>query len=328
MKLFFKILTFFIIGLILTYLLGPIPHFQKVNNAPFHKSFVFSEVEDYVNSKEAKVLNIKPNNHSQFIWKDSLNKTKYSVVYLHGFSASHGEAYPILQNFAERYECNSYLPRLYLHGLNDIDAFVNLTPKKWLESAKEAIAIGKAIGEKLIIISTSTGSTFATYLAANDPDIEALVMTSPNFDLYDSKSQLLVKPWGKQIFKKMMGGNYRQWQANEAVNKYWTTKNRIEAHVAIRNLLNQTMTDEVFKQIAVPTFVGYYYKDENNQDDVISIKAIENFRKLISTSKDKVRILPFASASRHVIGSSYMNDAWEDVQNAIFAFMDEVVVGT
>lgn len=327
MKRILKILLVLIAVVILTYLLGPTTSFENVNNEPYKRSFTLEEVQSYVDNNEARVSNIKPDNHSQFIWKDSLQKTAYSVVYLHGFSASHGEAYPILENFAERYQSNTYLPRLHLHGLNDVDAFKNITPKAWLESAKEAIAIGKAIGNKLIVISCSTGSTLATYLAANDPDISALIMTSPNIDLFDSNSQLLVKPWGKQLFKQMMGGNYRQWPGNDDINKYWTTKNRIEAHVAIRNLLNQTMTDDIFKKITQPVFIGYYYKSEEKRDKVISINAIDRMGKTISTRKDQVTILPFATARGHVISSSYMNNAWEDVQNAIFDFTDKSILG-
>jgi len=326
MKRLLKFLLALLVIIFLTYILGPKAKFEKVNNSPFARSFTFEEVDRYVSDKEAKFDNIKPDNHAQFIWKDSLQKTAYSVVYLHGFSASHGEAYPILQNFAERYQCNTYLPRLHLHGINDVDAFVNITPKDWLESAKEAIAIAKAIGHKLIVISCSTGSTLATYLAANDPDISALIMTSPNIDLFDSNSQLLVKPWGKQLFKQMMGGNYRQWPGNDIINKYWTTKNRIEAHVAIRDLLNQTMTEDIFKKITQPVFIGYYYKNEEKRDKVISINAIDKMGKTISTPKEKVTIMPFSTARGHVISSSYMNNAWEDVQNAIFKFMDDSVL--
>ena len=325
MKRFFKIVGGILLLAVLIYLLGPKASFASVNNDPYHKTFNLDQVENYIQTKESKISNIKPDNQSQFVWQDSLNKTDYSVVYLHGFSASHGEAFPILDNFSKRYKCNMYKPRLYLHGLNDVDAFVNITPEKWLKSAKEAISIGKAIGHKLIVISTSTGSTLAAYLAANDPDIHALIMTSPNFDLYDQNSYLLTKPWGKQIFKQIMGGNYREWNANESIKKYWTTKNRIEAHIAMRDLLNQTMTNEVFKKITQPVFIGYYYRDEDNCDKIISIDAIDEFGKTISTPKDKVSILPFANARGHVISSIYMNKAWEDVQNAIFDFCDNKV---
>ncbi|MBT8232785.1 MAG: alpha/beta hydrolase [Saprospiraceae bacterium] len=325
---FLKFLGILILILIITYLLGPTKEFEKVNNDPYQRTFQMAEVDDFVKNQEAQFTNIKPDNQSQFIWKDSINQTEYSLLYLHGFSASHGEAFPIISNFADRYNCNTYLPRLYLHGLNDEDVFVDLTPKEWLESAKQAVAIAKAIGKKLIIMSTSTGSTLATYLAANDPDISALIMTSPNFDLCDTNSQLLVRPWGKQLFRYMMGGDYREWNGNDTVKKYWTTKNRIEAHLAIRDLLNQTMTSEIYAKITQPVFVGYYYIDDEKCDKIICISEIDEFGKTIQTPNNKIVIKPFGTARGHVITSSYMNSAWEDVQFEIFKFMDEIIVET
>ena len=120
-----------------------------------------------------------------------------------------------------------------------------------------------------------------------------------------------------------MGGNYREWNASEEVKKYWTTKNRIEAHLALRSLLDQTMTDDIFMQINIPVYVGYFYQDENKKDKIISIDAIKHFEKTISTPKDKSEFVAFANARGHVISSKYMNDNWEDVQTSIFNFCQE-----
>ena len=299
--------------------------FEKLDNQPLSIRYPIERLDSLIKLREASVEGIKEDNQSQFYWIDSLNKTEYAVVYLHGFSASHGECQPILDNFAERYGCNSYYPRLYKHGLKDVDVFKDITPKGWMDSAKEAIAIGKSIGKKLIIISTSTGATLAFYLAANDPEITALITTSPNFDLYDTRTQMLVKPWGKQLFRKMMGGNYRQWNAPDYVNRYWTTKNRIEAHIAIRNMLDQTMNNKIFQSIEQPVYMGYYFKDEENMDKVISIDAIKDYSKQLSTADSLVKVQAFANASRHVISSEYMNENWKDVQESIFRFTEQKI---
>jgi len=325
MKLILKILAVIICLLVLSYLLGPRVKFEKVDPSPISLSQELTDIESYVNAKEAKISNIKPDNQSQFIWIDSLNKTEYVMIYLHGFSASHGECQPILSNLAERYNCNIYLPRLFKHGLDEVDAFVELTPKELLDSAKEAIAVAKKIGRKLIVVSTSTGCTLGSYLSAYDKDIVAHIMTSPNFDLHDQNSQLLLKPWGKQIFRQMIGGDYRQWDATEDINKYWTTKNRIEGHIALRSLLNQTMTKEVFSKIDIPVYVGYYYKNENEKDNIISVDAIHAFEKTIATAKDKTKFVPFSTARGHVISSMYMNQNWEEVQNSIFEFCENTL---
>jgi len=323
-KIAWTLLVIFIL-IALTYLVGPKATFNKVNNTPKEALIDIDKVESYIDDTESSLTKIKPDNQSQVIWQDSTKKTEYAVLYLHGYSASHGECQPILENFSERYRCNTYLHRLKDHGLNDDDAFANVTPERLVESAKEAVAIAKNLGEKLLIISTSTGCTLATYLAAADSDIKAIIMTAPNFDLYDQNSHLMLKPWGKQILKKIVGSKYRTWEATPEAQQYWTTKNRIEGLIAMRSLLDQTMTDEIFSKINVPVFVGYYYKDADNQDEIISINAIKEFQQKISTPTENQMFIPFATAKGHVISSKYMNPNWKEVQDSIFVFAEDIL---
>lgn len=314
-----------VILLVIIFLAGPRPNFEKVISEPLDEEYNIHALESSIQAKEASIQGIKPDNESRFFWIDSLQKTEYALVYLHGFSASRMEGQPILDNLAKRYGMNAYYPRLYLHGLQDVDALSQLTPKAWMDSAREAVAIGKSIGNKLIIMATSTGATLASYLAASDPEIEALILTAPNFDIYDTNSRMLVGPWGLELFRYMMGGNYREWPASKEARKYWTNKNRIESHIAIRELLNQTMSKETFQAIDQPSYLCYYYRDQDNMDKVISIEAVKKFASQMSTPKEKLWIREFANARGHVISSSIMNPNWEDVQTSIFEFCDSVL---
>jgi esterase/lipase len=319
-KLLLSILIIFVV-LLITYLLGPKVKFEAVNGDPLPElSFGIEAIQAYVDTQESQFSNIKPDNQSQFIWADKTKKTEYAVLYLHGYTASHGEFHPILNNFSRNFRCNTYMPRLALHGLQDEDAFEKLTPKLLIDSAKEAIRVAKTIGEKVIIIGSSTGCTLGTYLAAHDPDIHSLILTSPNFDLYDTKSHLMLKPWGRSILRYVVGGDYRTWETNTEAKKYWTTKNRIEGLIALRSLLDQTITDETLKNINIPVFAAYYYKNSRSFDKIISIDAVKDFGKKISTPEDMKEIIPISTARGHVMTSSYMNDEWEAVQRKIFKF--------
>ena len=245
------------------------------------------------------------------------------MVYLHGFSASHGEAYPLVQNFAERFQCNAFLSRLAHHGLQDVDAFAHLTPESLVESAKEAIAIGRVIGKKVILMSTSTGSTLSVYLAGNDPDVHSLIMMAPNFDTHDPKMKMLTKPWGKQLFRYFNDSDYREWEdSTPKIREYWTVKNRIEGYIALRHLMEQTMNPETFNRIRIPYFIGYYYKNEDEFDDVISISAIKEFDKSTRTPANQKVTAAFSTATGHVIGTPHQNPNWQDVQTEIFNFAE------
>lgn len=327
MRLIAKILLVLFLILIIGFFLGPKASFEQVTAEAVQLNMDLNELETFITKREQATAGVKKNNESQFIWANSnREKTEYSVVYLHGFIASNREGFPIVQNFATRYSANLYLPRIAKHGLSDPDAMIDLTPKDLIDSAKEAIAVAKKLGEKVIIISTSTGSTYASYLANNDPSIYAQIMLSPNFAVADPKAKKITKRWGKQMFKQAMGGDYREWSSsNPKVKEYWQTKARIEGYIAMQGLVEQTMTEEVWSKNSVPTFIGYYYKDATAQDRVISIPAIQRYAEVAAIPKDKLMIVPFSDAEGHVIGSQFLNANWKTVQDEIFAFADGIL---
>src|SRR5436190_7078067 len=74
-------------------------------------------LERYVSENESK-HRLKPENEAQIVWADSTKrKTPYSVLYLHGFSASQMEGNPVHRDFAKEFDCNLYLARLSDHGV-------------------------------------------------------------------------------------------------------------------------------------------------------------------------------------------------------------------
>ncbi|MEL6720791.1 MAG: alpha/beta hydrolase, partial [Bacteroidota bacterium] len=304
---------------------GPKTDFESFDSQPKSLEVELTELEQYIANQEAKIPNIKPDNECEIVWADSIRKTEYAIVYLHGYSASKGEGEPIHRNMAKKYACNLYLPRLFQHGLNDDDAFADLTPKGLVESAKEAIAVGKLLGEKVILMSTSTGSTLSTYLAANDPEIHSLVMMAPNLELADPSSHMVNNPWGKQLLRTVVGSDYRTWEAPEATQQYWTTKNRIEGLIALRELMDRTMTDETFQKIDIPVHILAYYKNEEEQDQTVSVPMMETFIEKISTPASEKSLTKFANAGTHPLGSKYMNENWKDVEDSIDEFLGKAI---
>ncbi|HLI92124.1 MAG TPA: hypothetical protein VKU83_00875, partial [Puia sp.] len=85
-----------------------------------------SGLTDYIRTMEA-THRLKPDNEARIVWADSSHrKTRYAIVYLHGFSASQAEGEPTHRYIAERYGCNLYLSRLADHGVDTPEAMVNL----------------------------------------------------------------------------------------------------------------------------------------------------------------------------------------------------------
>ncbi|WP_275316346.1 alpha/beta hydrolase [Tenacibaculum bernardetii] len=269
---------------------------------------------------------IRLGNHSRLIWADSIpKKTEYSLVYLHGFSASPAETEIIYTNFAKRYGANLYAPRLFKHGLKDKEPLLNFTAEGYLESAKKAIAIGKQLGEKVILICVSTGATAGLFLASENPEIAALILSSPNIDVYDTNSNLVTKPWGKQILKLVMGGNYQTWQPPNGAEKYWYAKYRIEAIVQLKLLIGATMKQNVFEKIKQPLFMAYYYKNEEEQDKTVSVKRMkEMYNQISTTDKNKYQVA-IPEAKNHSIASKFFTEEYKTVEKEIYYFADTVL---
>ncbi len=305
---------------------GPRPSFEPVQSRIEPIDLGIEELESFIAHQEAKVLNLKAENGSRIIWADSVRKTPYAVVYLHGFSAGPVEGAPFHQNFAKRYGCNLYLPRLADHGIDNKESFLNLTPEQLMASAREAIAIGQKLGEKVILISCSTGSTLGTYLAAHNPEaIFAHMMYSPNLKLGSSASQLLTAPWGLQLARLVSGGDYRSIELPKSCHPYWTVTYRVEGLVCLQDLLDQTMGTDTYSKVTQPTFIGYYYKNKEEQDFVISSDEIQTFSETCKIPAEQKRIIPFPDVASHVIVSDLQSQDLESVYKESYRFAEEVL---
>ena len=134
-----KFFLYLIAALIVLFLVGPKVEKPSVDGfvAPVEQTISLSELEKQINDSEAKVKYLKPDNESRILWADadSLYKTEYVLLYLHGFSASPKEGYPINYDFGKHYGMNTYIPRLYAHGLDSPANLLDMTPDKLINSA-------------------------------------------------------------------------------------------------------------------------------------------------------------------------------------------------
>ena len=286
------------------------------------------QLELYVKNGEMQ-HNIKPDNEARIIWaNDSLKqKTEYAIVYLHGVPASQAEGDPIHKNIAREFGCNLYLSRLAEHGIDTVDALINFTADKYWESAKQALAIGRQLGKKVILMGTSTGGTIALKLAAVYPkDVSALVLMSPNIAINDPNAWLANNHWGLQLLRFKKKSNYNIDKDNRPLNKqYWNRQIRLEAAVALEELLETTMNRETFEKVKQPVELLYYYKDELHQDSTVKVSAmLDMYNKLgVADSLKRKQAMPDAGA--HVIGSYIQSHDVEGVQKEIEKFMVEVL---
>ena len=321
-----KIGFFISINIAAIYLLGPHPEKPFFDDVlPYIPNQI--SIDDYVSKNESN-FKIKANNEAKIIWADSSHQvTEYAIVYLHGFSASQMEGDPVHRNIAKQFNCNLYLARLAEHGLTGSDAMLNLTAENLWVSAKEAYAIGKKIGKKVILMSTSTGGTLSLKLAANFPEIAGLILYSPNIEINNPSAFLLKDPWGLQIARMVQGSKFNNVAyTHKNFPKYWNPHYRLEATVALENLIEATMNEQLFKKVNQPCLALYYYKDDAHQDKVVKVGATQRMFTQISTPDHLKVIKAMPKTENHVLASPLVSKDAEGVEKETAKFIAEKII--
>jgi len=326
LKSILKWTALFLLLIVIIFLLGPRAKFKAIDPTPITFDIPLENLDSYIEDKESETKDIKPGNEAKIVWADtSRTKTDFSVVYLHGFSASHEEGAPLHTDFAKRYGANLYLPRLFDHGRKTKDTFKGLLPEDLINSAKEAIAIGKLLGDRVILMTCSTGGTLGAILSPYDDAIHSMYMYSPNIDIYDTNSDLIVGPWGIKMLDLIMDGKYNKIEYNDTAKKYWSEVYHTDGMVALKYLIKQEMVESNFAKIDIPIYLGYYYKDEEHQDKVVSVSRMLDFYDQISTPEEIKRLESFPNAGRHVMTSYVFSEDMDNVRQKSFDFAEEVL---
>jgi esterase/lipase len=324
-----RFLGIVVLLVVTVYIMGPKPPLVELNKDLPSVSASIGNIENYVKKNDLG-LRLKPDNESRIIWaSDSVKeRTDYSLLYLHGFSASWYEGYPANIEFAKHFGCNAYFPRLASHGIETDDELIDMTPARLWESAKEALMVARSLGKKVIIMSTSTGGTLALTLASTFPEyVDGLILYSPNIRINNNAAFILSEPWGLQIGRKVIGGTHRivNTDFNSKVCQYWNCKYRVEATVYLQQLVEKTMNKKTFKNVNEPVFLGYYYKDETHQDDIVKVSAeLKMFDQLGTPADAKVK-MAFPDAGDHVIANEIKSGAYKQVVAETIKFGEEVL---
>lgn len=318
-----------VVGLLLVmYLAGPRLERTELNLELPIVDVGIEGIEDYVGQRE-KALPVKPGNESVVVWADSVAQpTEYVLLYLHGFTASRYEGYPVTHDFVKKFGVNAYLPRLAGHGLLVDEPLLDMTPANLYESAKEALVIAHKLGRKVVVMGTSTGCTLALMLAADFPElVDGLILYSPNIRIKNAAAPLLSGPWGLQLSRAVHGGMYAVSDdpADSEDCKYWYCRYRVEAQVYLQQLLDMRMKCPEFAKVKQPLFLGYYFKDEEHQDGTVEVKAALRMFEEVGTPDSRKVKMAFADAGAHVIACELTSGAVEEVRSATFDFAEKVL---
>jgi esterase/lipase len=177
---------------------------------------------------EAAVPRLRPGAAKCIAWADPATRarTPLAVVYLHGFSASPAELAPVPQRVAAGLGANLFLTRLAGHG-RDGPAMLDGSADAWMNDVAEALAIGRRLGERTLLIGTSTGGTLAAIAAARPDAADALagiVFVAPNFRVRQPGAWALDLPLARHWLPRVAGRERGIEPLNPAHAGGWTLR--------------------------------------------------------------------------------------------------------
>lgn len=314
--------------LAITYMLGPKSNTQELIVHYPEVPTRMSELEQYLHTREDSVKGLKPGNEAYIQWADSLDKhkTTYSIVYIHGFGAGPMEGDPVHRFLGEHFGANVFVTRLPEHGIRRVNGMEYLNAQMLADAAGEAYQIGKSLGDSVIVVGTSMGGALTLLLASQQPEIAAVVLYSPAIRDNGERLAALFEPWSKFFMEKTMteDGVIDMKRTGEKA-EYWSEVQHLNAYESLAVLLYSEMNAKTFAKIHQPLFLGYYYKDDKEQDPVVSVSKMLEMYGQVSTPETLKREKAFPKSGDHVIASSITSNDWQGVLFSTIDFLENVV---
>lgn len=268
-RVLFQIITVLSVAVIALWLFGPR---EKVDlTADFDPRKFGEGVQVYFESVESGFDDITPGVEKRVIWQDGFKeqRTPVSILYVHGFSATSEEIRPVPDRLADALGANLVYTRLTGHGRGG-DAMAEATVHDWMQDLAEGLAAARAVGEKVVVLSTSTGGTLATAAALDaelSQDVAALIFVSPNFGVNDSSAPLLTMP-GAEWVLPILAGERRSFEpASPAQGKYWSTDYPVVSLLPMAALV-KTVVAMPFEQVQIPALFRFSLQDQVVRGDI------------------------------------------------------------
>ena len=203
------------------------PREPVMTSVRFNPDLLGENIDAYLASVEGGFGDITPGVEKRVHWaRGTGERTPLSLVYIHGFSATSEEIRPVPDRVAEALGANLHYTRLEGHGRGGAPMGL-ATVEGWMGDVAEALAVGRAIGDEVVVIATSTGATLAT-VAATEPDlaegVKGWILVSPNMGINNPAAPLLTMPAARHLLPPVFGRERSFEPQNEGHRRFWTTR--------------------------------------------------------------------------------------------------------
>ncbi len=292
-------------------LIGALWLFGAREPAPLRADFdaaKFGEgVQVYFESIESAFDDITAGVEKRVVWQDGFKeqRTPFSILYIHGFSATSEEIRHVPDRVADALGANLVYTRLQGHG-RDGDAMAEATVEGWMNDVAEGLAAARAVGDQVIVMSTSTGGTLSAAVAldpAMSENVAAMIFVSPNFQIQAAGRQLLTWPAAREWLPYLIGDT-RAWEPyNEDHGRFWTTSYPTVAVLPMAAIVKAAVAED-YSDVNIPALFWF-----SMNDTVVVPEATHGFAAAWGgpTTVQNVTMGPSDDPDSHVIAGDIMS---------------------
>jgi len=271
----------------------------------FDPTALGEDLDAYLEKAEAKVRGIQPNQHKEIVWADpeSKAKTPIAIIYIHGFSASPQETRPLPDLVAADLKANLFLTRMFGHGTTT-RAMEDVSVNAWVNDFAEALAIGERLGDKVVVMGTSTGGALATW-ALTQPAIKdriaAVILFSPNYGVQAVGSSLLTLPFAREMAHLAMGETRSFEPGNDLQRVYWTTSYPVDAILPMAEVVRLAVNAPV-EQTNIPALILI-----SPEDQVVRPEITRRMAAKWGAPHKLIEVQDVEDPSKHVLAGQAMS---------------------
>ncbi|WP_299207340.1 alpha/beta fold hydrolase [uncultured Tateyamaria sp.] len=258
--------------LILVLLIAGLWLFGPYEKAPLTPTIteIGEDLDAHFATVESRFDDITPGTEKRIVWAgDTGTQTDWSILYVHGFSATSEEIRPVPDSIATALGANLIYTRLQGHGRSS-DALAEATVQGWVNDLAEGLAAARQAGTKVLILSTSTGGTLVTATAQNADlmeNVAGLILVSPNYGLSNPLAKLLSWPAARHWLPPVAGQRRSFTPRNEEHGLYWTTEYPSVAVMPMAALIDAVAKIDHSTQ-TIPALFWYAQADEVVRPDL------------------------------------------------------------
>ena len=257
------------------------PPDTRVAAPRFDASALPEDLDGWLAERESVFDDLVPGTQKRIVWAgESGVKTPFALVYVHGFSASSEEIRPVPDRIAAALGANLFYTRLAGHA-RGFAPMGEARPEDWFTDLAEALAIGARLGDRVIVMATSTGGTIVLG-GLGTPELReampgadrvaGLALVSPNIHIANrTNGRLLDLPLAHHWIPPIMGSEYSFTPANEGHARYWTTRYPIQAVFTMAHVMRVARAVDV-TQMRLPLLLLY-----SPQDRVVDPQAAVDY---------------------------------------------------